>query len=108
MKNEKKEEKEAADPPRPPEARIADSLSGIKDALYILLFITLLGQCSSPFQGESKEAKALGGIEYELRLIHEDLASNRDATTGVGASLREIEKHLSDINGTIWNKSCSR
>lgn len=87
MGTEKKEAEKADEEKMPtPEERIARSLSGIKDALFILVFVSLMGQCTSGLGGKSEEAKAIDGIEYQLR---------------------QVNAHLSHINGTIGNKSCS-
>ena len=75
-----KESAEKAEDEKPPstEERIARSLSGIKDALFILLFVTLMGQCTSGLGGKSEETKALDGIEHQLRQVNAHLKTIGD------------------------------
>lgn len=87
METEKKEDGTPAEKkPTSPEERIARSLSGIKDALSIIVIVMLMGQCASSVGGKSDEAKAIDGVDYQLR---------------------QMNAHLSRINGTIENKSCT-
>jgi len=87
METEKQEdEKSDEEKPATPDERIAKSLTGIKDALFILVFVSLMGQCTSGLGGKSEEAKAIDGIEYQMR---------------------QVNAHLSHIDGTIMHKSCS-
>ena len=109
METEKKEaEKAEEEKPPTPEERIARSLSGIKDALFILAFVMLLGQCTSGLGGESEESKALWSVSRSLDGIAAKLDKMDGRDGGLVWQLREANRNLSEINGTIWNKSCSR
>src|SRR5688572_17353775 len=88
-------------------AKIAGALTEIRFAIGALALILVFNQCSGSFRSESDETKALRSIDYSLRILHDDLKHDRDSPS-VGAQLRQIGTHLSDINSTISYKSCSR
>lgn len=111
MSDEKPEEKSetvqeaAPEPPLTPQEQIARALKGIQGALVFIAALLFLNQCQGIAPGESKESKALGEIGYELRIIAGKLG-NADAS--YHADLRQLNETLSNLNSTIWNKSCSR
>src|SRR5688572_23265704 len=113
---ETEEKKDDADAEEKPEetptaeasfAKIAGALNEIRFAIGFIGLVFVLNQCSGSFRAESDETKALKSIDYSLRILHDDLKRDRD-TPSVGAELRQIGTHLSDINSTISYKSCSR
>jgi|GEM_PF-3873533 len=107
MESEKKEAEKAEEEKAPtPDERIARNLGGIKDALFIIVFIMLLGQCTSGLGGKSEESKALWSISHSLDGIAAKLDKMDGRDGGLVWQLRELNKNISDMNGTIWNKSC--
>ena len=106
--DEVSEKPDEPEKPMEPLAAIAHGLSGIRTALGAIALIMAFNQCQSSLPGDDKRADALSGIDYSLRQIHAELKAEREATASVVIQLREVNKNLSDINGTVWNKSCSR
>ncbi|HTK60207.1 MAG TPA: hypothetical protein VL283_03310 [Candidatus Baltobacteraceae bacterium] len=107
---EEKPEQKPEEPPPSTErslAKIASAIGEVRAAIAALALVFILNQCSSGFKPESDEVKALKSIDYSLRMLHDDLRRDRDEPS-VGMELRGIDKRLSEINGTIWDKSCSR
>ena len=110
MENEKDEEEKPKATPSAEEsfARIASGVSDIRTAVLLTAFLVMLNQCGGAFKEKSEESKALWSISHDLRTIGVKLESMDGPDSGVQWQLRELNKSLSNINSTIWEKSCSR
>jgi hypothetical protein len=72
-------EKESEEPAvLSPEERSARSLEKIKDAVYIFLFVTLIGQCMSSVPGKDKEADAMSDVARGMNAIASSVSELKD------------------------------